>query len=1047
MGSLWAWALFLVLQLDCSPLVRGKCADPLHCYLETVVIPIPDICEDLNGKELCITEFLCQGIFLDSLPSAYVSPTTLDVGVTGLGTFCSGNYKYGRLIEGTATALVNQTDFALSLFVGKEGEIPVSAAVPFCEVSSMVVDVSFSGGLLDDLAGALDAIIEKAFQTLLCSNIPTIVATNVTQFIQTQLDPALLTILNSTASAPPLWQPHYVSWGSSIVSKLKGLLSIVEGLSDLRGFLKCIFGSDSVSSGERGMSRVGRALGGEEGLGLALLQRLFSLGLGPGSSMGGASSSEAVRVPLPTTVVIFQQDGLPKGYNSSVSLTGLQVRGLDTLSSVQVLEPVAGLNLTLRTQAALQNLTVELELQVLIVPAHAPSDPRHTYVEKLRATLSLEEVWFLLDLDVVADQYLLQSYFLDQLGSKACWFSALQQVSISELQLHTRVTQLQAVQVLGSAGELEKDIVALVDNALLLLISPQGFGDLLTDLINGALQGPLRAAFNEQAAASIAQGKQSAPCLTHLPYDDQTDYIVWADSSLVTAVDYLVNDLLGYQGVNEILTCATNGTGAVTLNTSVVQVQLAGLNSFYALQLLAPSPATASDGVLAHPYDLENLVSLGFCPLASSAACNPFELLLSYSPQQALKQMQLLGRHAADLGYSRQRTSAGSANAGGGSKLTGVMAEALSTFGMELRMSNLSLYLDAEVRVDKDVLRDTQYGQMGTLGCVGASVGVLALKNVSLSLTDAELLLQGGQQRNVTRFLSGILSLLGRSSKLAEINERIAQELSIAETTCAAGGVPPTPVPDEPTSGDDGGGSLAWQWELFIVVVGCLSSLLLLMAAYNYWGRLDVSGGKMNGDADNEEAAEGAGGLWEKYDFSHALIFHKQIPAWVRWSIPLVLLGDVALFINSNLTPDAVSVMVKVVLGPKVIEPGSVFDFGLGNTVLDMWNAKVYPLAILILFFSGAWPYIKLLAMLAAWTVPPKLLNVSTRESTLVVLDVLGKWSLIDFFVSAPLPILHFARLKPYPLRLPHTTYLYLPSSLHNPLLPLTHTDSRTTHR
>jgi uncharacterized paraquat-inducible protein A len=42
-------------------------------------------------------------------------------------------------------------------------------------------------------------------------------------------------------------------------------------------------------------------------------------------------------------------------------------------------------------------------------------------------------------------------------------------------------------------------------------------------------------------------------------------------------------------------------------------------------------------------------------------------------------------------------------------------------------------------------------------------------------------------------------------------------------------------------------------------------------------------------------------------------------------------------------------------------------SFSLGNSIADMWNAGIYPLALLIAIFSGVWPYIKLVTMLACW--------------------------------------------------------------------------------
>ena len=64
-----------------------------------------------------------------------------------------------------------------------------------------------------------------------------------------------------------------------------------------------------------------------------------------------------------------------------------------------------------------------------------------------------------------------------------------------------------------------------------------------------------------------------------------------------------------------------------------------------------------------------------------------------------------------------------------------------------------------------------------------------------------------------------------------------------------------------------------------------------------------------------------------------------------------------------------------------------------------MWQAEVYTLAILIAFFSGAWPYIKLFCMGVCWVAPSGFISIQRRETVLKVMDALGKWSLIDFFV------------------------------------------------
>lgn len=72
------------------------------------------------------------------------------------------------------------------------------------------------------------------------------------------------------------------------------------------------------------------------------------------------------------------------------------------------------------------------------------------------------------------------------------------------------------------------------------------------------------------------------------------------------------------------------------------------------------------------------------------------------------------------------------------------------------------------------------------------------------------------------------------------------------------------------------------------------------------------------------------------------------------------------------------------------------FDF---FPLLPVWDAKVYFLCIVFAFFTGAWPYIKLLAMVFCVLAPSKVLSVHSREVVLKFMDIFGKWSLVDIFV------------------------------------------------
>ena len=129
-----------------------------------------------------------------------------------------------------------------------------------------------------------------------------------------------------------------------------------------------------------------------------------------------------------------------------------------------------------------------------------------------------------------------------------------------------------------------------------------------------------------------------------------------------------------------------------------------------------------------------------------------------------------------------------------------------------------------------------------------------------------------------------------------------------------------------------------------------------------------------------------------------SLILTEHIPLYIRFGIPLILLCNIALFISSN-TSIGASVYLVVDFAGHKLKSDSLFNFTLMSSIRDMWNARVFSLALLIAIFSGAWPYIKLLAMLFCWMSPSVLVSVRGREKILMILDALGKWSLIDTFI------------------------------------------------
>lgn len=131
-----------------------------------------------------------------------------------------------------------------------------------------------------------------------------------------------------------------------------------------------------------------------------------------------------------------------------------------------------------------------------------------------------------------------------------------------------------------------------------------------------------------------------------------------------------------------------------------------------------------------------------------------------------------------------------------------------------------------------------------------------------------------------------------------------------------------------------------------------------------------------------------------------SLLMTKKLPIWFRLLIPFILLLTFALFVSSN-TGLGASVFAKFYLGVegKHVELPSVFDFGLINSILDMWHSGAIVLAVLIAIMSCAWPYTKIVFMFVVWCMPATKIKPHQRQKAIAILDLLGKWSLIDSYV------------------------------------------------
>jgi hypothetical protein len=110
------------------------------------------------------------------------------------------------------------------------------------------------------------------------------------------------------------------------------------------------------------------------------------------------------------------------------------------------------------------------------------------------------------------------------------------------------------------------------------------------------------------------------------------------------------------------------------------------------------------------------------------------------------------------------------------------------------------------------------------------------------------------------------------------------------------------------------------------------------------------------------------------------------VPMLVRFGMPFVIIGNIAFFLSGHLSLGA-TVNIEAELAGEKILVDKFFEFSMAKSTIDIWEAGGEELAIIILIFSGIWPYTKQLMTLAVWFLPPDRLSVSKRESILLWCD------------------------------------------------------------
>lgn len=146
------------------------------------------------------------------------------------------------------------------------------------------------------------------------------------------------------------------------------------------------------------------------------------------------------------------------------------------------------------------------------------------------------------------------------------------------------------------------------------------------------------------------------------------------------------------------------------------------------------------------------------------------------------------------------------------------------------------------------------------------------------------------------------------------------------------------------------------------------------------------------------ENDDGPGNSWQSCP-SH--LRNPEIAAWIRWCLPLAIVGTLGLLLASDIGSGVQGVSQLVSTDPtlfpsvtRLLLHASVF-----TSVARLWDTGSYALAVFICVTSISWPYVKLLLSLYSWIVPFDVTKRRRRERLIEWLDMLGKWSFVDIIV------------------------------------------------
>eukprot|EP00475_Leptophrys_vorax_P026933 TRINITY_DN3832_c0_g1_i1.p1 TRINITY_DN3832_c0_g1~~TRINITY_DN3832_c0_g1_i1.p1 ORF type:complete len:1449 (-),score=387.28 TRINITY_DN3832_c0_g1_i1:41-4387(-) len=949
---------------QCGP-VLTQMLSGVQVNLGTVPVTVGFI--SVNLTNLMVSNMSIGEININSAPNMVMvnvtnAGATLGAGIDGGGSF-------------TTTAKNITVDLALDFTDNAQGVVN-SMALSYCKFNIVVQSVTFvNDTILTGVADLFAPLIGPLVSGLACDFLKPLVNTQGSALLSGTLDPLITPLLGQPAPlnpAPAPVSPRAYPWAN--------LQTITNPISELL--------ASNGTNNQLLVNNLANYL--TNNTGMLTLQLNMTIPLG---NLGIA--------------------------DVNLTLQNITIGGLNTFTTFKVIEPVNVVGYSgaysYGFDIGIHNLTIQIGTQLSLGPGSLITRGNGIQVTSLTISTGITDLYTRLVTHVEFDAYdFLNVKTNGQLLNNTinCTLTDILKVNVTQLNVTFAALQFPVVSGFDGLGALFNEVVGVAQSL---------FGGILSDAVHGLAAGEGRVLINNLLNNTFAgaQANASTICPNWIKGSafatvgarlvDDTKFLLFTvlnyivklfspQSPIFMPTNVLIDRFLpggqmSMQG--NMLAIQTTAAGAIGLNNVMVAVgnlTVKNIDSFYALDMLN---ATAAQ-------NLYNNVGFGG-PASSNALTIGVDMLMDLQGSAILTNNGVI-HDQVKLGFAI-------ANSSTMVDLTVAMIEWIlddqsiyQSLVSSASRENLSV-LDLAMTVQRTVLN---------LTCETCTSSAFPVWQALLQKPAA------GDQ--LTSNVQSVMSFMGSPAGLKLINGILRSIFPVAPAGAATNSS--NTVQDAGTQTVAAAATGPDSMVIIIAVLACLVFLVVAAVGFAvWWKKRNTATMKTSANAAPkqsqrkslgflllEKATEDDNAFYLGQLYRNGLSHHSDIPRVVKLAIPLMLVGNIALFINAHVVIGSNLIVTGNVAGDSILTPG-LFGLSLVQTVREMINGQLYFLAALIVLLGVVWPYVKSISMLYCWFQNPEKLTPRTRHRILHWLDILGKWAMIDIYVMIILMVAFKVRL------------------------------------